>query len=142
VQDAFGSTEADIQRQPDGTALIDGLTAIDEVNDVFGLSLGDPNYETIAGYVLGRLERLAEVGDEIEAGPVRLRVESLDELRIARVRLIRQAASTASRQVGRSVGLKPTLHSTVSITCGIISRPGDLPQGRETDHALKTRPAA
>jgi len=97
VQDAFEPTEAAIQRLPDGSALIDGLTPIDEVNEAFGLALADPDYETIAGYVLGRLERLAEVGDEIEAGPVRLRVEALDELRIARLRLIPQPPAASAQ---------------------------------------------
>ncbi len=97
VQDAFEPTEAAIQRQADGSALIDGLTPIDEVNEAFGLALTDPDYETIAGYMLGRLERLAEVGDEIEAGPVRLRVEALDELRIARVRLIPQPPAASDQ---------------------------------------------
>ncbi len=99
VQDAFEPTKTAIQRLPDGSALIDGLTPIDEVNEVFGLALADPDYETIAGYVLGRLERLAEVGDEIEAGPVRLRVEAMDELRIARVRLIPQPPAAADQPV-------------------------------------------
>ncbi len=97
VQDAFEPTEAAIQRLPDGSALIDGLTPIDEVNEAFGLALANPDYETIAGYVLGRLERLAEVGDEIEAGPVRLRVEALDELRIARVRLIPEPPAVSNQ---------------------------------------------
>ena len=36
---------------------------IEVVNETFGLRLQDPNYDTIAGYVLGRLNRLAQIGD-------------------------------------------------------------------------------
>ena len=90
VQDVFEQEEAEVQRLPDGSALISGLMSIDEVNERFGLSLQDPNYETIAGYILGRLDRMAEEGDEVEAGPVLLRVEKMDGLRIDRVHLIPQ----------------------------------------------------
>jgi CBS domain containing-hemolysin-like protein len=87
VQDAFDREEPEIQRLPDGSVLLSGLMQIDEVNEEFGLNLADPHYDTIAGYVLGRLRRLAQVGDEIKARGVRLRVEALEGRRIARLSL-------------------------------------------------------
>lgn len=79
--------EPEIQPLPDGTSLIDGLTLIEDVNEQLGVELIDPHYDTIAGFVLGKLERLAEVGDTINIGGVQLRVEAMDGLRIARVSL-------------------------------------------------------
>jgi CBS domain containing-hemolysin-like protein len=84
VSDPFDD-EPDIQPLPDGSSLVDGLTLIEEVNEHFNLKLQDPDYDTIAGYVLGRLERLAKVGDVITADGVRMRVEAMDGFRIARV---------------------------------------------------------
>jgi CBS domain containing-hemolysin-like protein len=84
VNDPF-DLEQDILPLPDGSALIDGLTLIEEVNEHFNLSLSDPHYDTIAGYVLGKLERLAQVGDVVVLDSVRLRVEDLDGFRIARI---------------------------------------------------------
>ncbi|WP_322798739.1 hemolysin family protein [Thermoflexus sp.] len=83
-------TEPDVVAMPDGSYLISGLLPIQEVNERFQLDLQDPYYETIAGFVLGRLGRIARVGDEVDAGVVRLRVEAMDGLRIARLRLIPQ----------------------------------------------------
>jgi CBS domain containing-hemolysin-like protein len=80
----------DIQPQADGTSLIDGLTTIQEVNEHFGLTLQDPHYDTIAGFFLGRLGRLAQIGDTVVADGVRLRVEALDGRRIARISLAAQ----------------------------------------------------
>jgi putative hemolysin len=60
---------------------------IEEVNAKFCLNLSDPHYDTIAWYVLGRLRRLAKVGDEVKVDSVRVRVESLDGRRIARLSL-------------------------------------------------------
>lgn len=84
VSDPFDH-EQDILLLRDGSALIDGLTLIEEVNEHFSLNLQDPHYDTIAGYVLGKLERLAQVGDVIIIDGFRLRVEDLDGFRIARI---------------------------------------------------------
>ncbi len=96
VRDSFDkSTPPDIQRLPDGSALIEGMTQISEVNEKFDLDLRDENYDTIAGFVLGRLERIAKVGDVVEADGVRLKVEALDGLRIARVSLLKNEGRKA-----------------------------------------------
>jgi CBS domain containing-hemolysin-like protein len=94
VQDPFDA-EPDIMAMPDGTSLIDGLTLIDEINEHFNLSLVDPHYDTVAGFMLGRLGRLAQVGDSVTLDGVRLRVEAMDGLRIARVSLSRLPPSPA-----------------------------------------------
>lgn len=86
VNDPFAD-EPDILALPDGSALVDGLTPIDEVNDHFNLLLIDPHYDTLAGFVLGKLERLAQVGDKVIVDGVRLQVEAMDGLRIARISL-------------------------------------------------------
>lgn len=90
VGDLFEPEIPQVQPMPDGSVLVDGLLTIDEVNEALGLHLHDPYYETIGGLVMGRLDRVPAVGDEVtlEEG-VRLRVEEMDGLRVARVRVIR-----------------------------------------------------
>ena len=78
-------TEAEIQPLPDGSSLVDGLTLIEEVSEHFSLNLSDPHYDTIAGFILGRLGRLAQVGDTVDVDGVRLGVVAMDGLRIDRV---------------------------------------------------------
>jgi CBS domain containing-hemolysin-like protein len=97
VSDPFDQ-EPDIQPLPDGSSLVDGLTLIEEVNEHFNLDLQDPDYDTIAGFVLGRLERLAKVGDVITTDGVRLRVEAMDGFRIARVSIQPLPKRGATRQ--------------------------------------------
>jgi len=81
----------DIQQASDGSALINGLTPIGDVNEAFGLSLEDPNYDTIGGFVMGQLGRIPVVGDcvELKSQGVVLCVEEMDKLRVARLRLRR-----------------------------------------------------
>lgn len=85
VSDPFDEITPEIQTFPDGSALVDGLTLIEDVNDRLGLSLDDPNYDTIAGYVLGKLGRIPRADDVVEGEGVCLRVESMDGMRIARL---------------------------------------------------------
>jgi len=85
--DSFESPSPTIQPQADGSSLVDGLVLIDEINKVFGLELSDPNYDTIAGYVLGKLGRIPQVGDVVEDSVhgIQIKVTAMDHLRIAQV---------------------------------------------------------
>jgi putative hemolysin len=87
VGDPFDQ-EPEVLPLPDGSSLVDGLMPIYDFNERFNLKLHDPYYDTIAGFVLGRLGRLAKVGDTINVEGGRLRVEAMDGLRIARISLI------------------------------------------------------
>jgi len=87
VSDPFDRITPEIQTMPDGTVMINGLALIEEVNQHLSLNLVDPDYDTIAGYVLGKLGRIPRIGDIVEGEGVRLRVESMDGLRIARLSL-------------------------------------------------------
>jgi putative hemolysin len=73
----------------DGSALIDGLALVTDVNAQFGLSIDENLYDTIGGFVLGRLGRRPRLGDAVEIGGRRIRIEALDGLRVARVLLAR-----------------------------------------------------
>jgi CBS domain containing-hemolysin-like protein len=86
--------EPELQPLPDGTELIDGLATIEEVNERFDLHLDDPDYDTLAGFILGRLGRLAQVGDQVTVDGVALRVEAMDGMRIARISLTRRGLTT------------------------------------------------
>jgi putative hemolysin len=80
----FGGA-ARIVVRADGSADVDGLALVGDVNTQFGLHIDDETYTTIGGYVLGRLGRRARVGDTIDVEGRRIRVEQLDGLRVARV---------------------------------------------------------
>jgi CBS domain containing-hemolysin-like protein len=69
----------------DGSADIDGLTLITDVNEQFGLHIDENTYTTLGGYVLGRIGRRARIGDTIEVEGRRMRVIGLDGLRVAKV---------------------------------------------------------
>jgi putative hemolysin len=71
--------------RPDGSADIDGLALVTDINQQFGLHIDESSYTTVGGYVLGRLGRRARVGDVIDIEGRKLRVEAIDGLRVAKV---------------------------------------------------------
>lgn len=91
VQDEFEDEDVDIVLLENGSALIDGMTFIEDVNDFFKISLYDPDYDTIAGYILGKLGRIAQEGDIVidREQHIQLRVEKMDRRRIAQICLKR-----------------------------------------------------
>jgi CBS domain containing-hemolysin-like protein len=84
---ADGSGTSAISVLTDGSALIDGLALTTDVNVQFGLRIDEDLYDTIGGYVLGRLGRRPRLGDVVDADWRKIRVEALDGLRVARVLL-------------------------------------------------------
>jgi CBS domain containing-hemolysin-like protein len=71
--------------RPDGSAEIDGLALVADINERFGLHIDEEVFTTIGGYVLGRLGRRPRVGEIIDTDGRRIRVDALDGLRVAKV---------------------------------------------------------
>ena len=64
------------------------------MNAQFGLHIDEETYNTVGGFVLGRLGRDARAGDTIQAEGRWMRVTALDGLRVARVWLSKPAQKT------------------------------------------------
>ncbi len=84
----FGTAASSIRQLPDGSAEVDGLALVTDINEQFGLEIDEETYTTIGGYMLGRLGRRPKVGDTVEDGGRTLRVEAVDGLRVSRVRIL------------------------------------------------------
>jgi putative hemolysin len=90
VGDIPGSPEADqrIVRRDDETWLIDGMVGLDEVKQVLGISRlpgEDPDFHTLGGYLMARLNRVPIEADRITAGDWRFEVVKMDGRRVDRV---------------------------------------------------------
>jgi F420-dependent oxidoreductase-like protein len=89
-----------IRVSPDGSATIDGLALVTDVNTQFDLHIDEDTYTTIGGYMLGCIGRRPKVGDAIEGEGRRMRVEAIDGLRVARVSLSKPAKKPAADLTG------------------------------------------
>ena len=102
VSDSDKDRTPDIQLTGDG-AVINGLTSIGDVNEAFDVNLIDDNYDTIGGYVMGRLGRIPIAGDEVVLNTpatgdpaMIIRVETMDKMRVSQVRLFRRVSNVGS----------------------------------------------
>ncbi len=93
-----GAAAPKISVRSDGSADVDGLTLVTDVNTQFGLHIDEDTYTTVGGYVLGRLGRRARVGDVVEVEGRRMRVDVLDGLRVARVWISKPAPDRNERK--------------------------------------------
>ncbi len=80
-----------MRRIDDDTWLVSGMLRPDEVLERTGVPVPEGRYETVAGFLADRLQRLPQAGDTVAEDGVRLTVETLEGRRVARVRLVREA---------------------------------------------------
>ncbi|MBO0739424.1 MAG: HlyC/CorC family transporter [Alphaproteobacteria bacterium] len=90
VGDIPGSGEADqrVVRRDDGTWLIAGMVGLDELKQLLGISRlsgEDPDFHTLGGYLMARLNRVPMEADRITAGEYRFEVVKMDGRRVDRV---------------------------------------------------------
>jgi CBS domain containing-hemolysin-like protein len=91
IIDELDDAAPELERGDDGEIIMSGGYAITELNDRFGLNLPDEDYTTIGGFVLGRLGRVARVGDDVTIRGGTLRVLEMDGRRVARLALFLDA---------------------------------------------------
>ena len=74
-----------------GAALVDGRIRLSEVSEKFGCSLHSEFYETLAGYLSEKLDKVPEIGDSYEEQGIRFTVKEADETRILTIYVEREA---------------------------------------------------
>jgi putative hemolysin len=84
----IGETDQRVVRREDGTWLIDGMVGLDEVKHVLGVAHlpgEDPEFHTLGGYMMARLNRVPMVADRVTAGGYLFEVVDMDGRRVDRV---------------------------------------------------------
>jgi CBS domain containing-hemolysin-like protein len=89
VADEFDRDEVSWEEGDDGSILLSGKLPLALINEQLGLNLSHENMVTVGGLVFSLLGRRPQVGDSVWVAGVRLSVEAMDGLRVARVRLTR-----------------------------------------------------
>ena len=84
--------EDDIKTVNEDEFLVDGLTKLDDFNENLKLAdkLKSDDYESLGGYIMEQLDRLAKVGDIVETKELTLVVEKMDKNRIDKIHVFRK----------------------------------------------------
>ena len=87
LEDEFSSSDKSITQFSDGSAIIDSGVTTEDVENLFGVRLHDPDVDTIGGYVYRTLGRIPTVGDVVAADGLNIEVISVLGRRLRKLRL-------------------------------------------------------
>ncbi len=87
IEDEFSKSEDPITRLDDGAAIIDAGVTTEDVEELFGAKLQDPDVDTVGGYVYRTLGRMPQVGDKITVDRLSIEVISVLGRRLRKLRV-------------------------------------------------------
>lgn len=98
ILDEYDDEEDHIRQQNDNTYVMDGLTNLEEVEALLGISFDEEEFETLNGFLTSRLGRIPEEGDDFETEykGFRFKILSVENRIIKSVRC--QAVKSAAEQ--------------------------------------------
>ena len=97
LRDEFDrSSSPAIERVDRNRYLADGACGVDEIRSDLGMPVPDGDYVTIGGFVLDRMGRIPDEGDEIDFEGWSVRVQEMDRRRVAKV-VVQAPAATIGR---------------------------------------------
>jgi magnesium and cobalt transporter len=82
-----------IVAQPDGSALVDALTSIEDFNEHFETAFSDDEYDTIGGLVTAEIGHLPDPGESASLGDYAFDVTRADDRRALQFRVRRREAA-------------------------------------------------
>ncbi len=90
IKDEFDNLSEDPELEANGSLVLDGATSVRELEADYEVVLPrDEGFETLAGFVMARLQRIPHTGDRVEFKDHRFTVEQMEAYRIAKVKVER-----------------------------------------------------
>ncbi len=89
IQDEYDDEEEEISKINDTTFTVDGITYIDELDEIFSTPLPEGDYDTIGGFIISELGYLPQDGEMnvVEYSNLRFTVLNVEDRRIGRVKI-------------------------------------------------------
>ena len=89
IADEFEKEEKPIEKQADGSFLVDAGLDVGGFTQALGLALPDGEYETLGGFLSSLAGSIPEVGDRFSYGGWQFTVHSKEGARLSRVRVVK-----------------------------------------------------
>jgi CBS domain containing-hemolysin-like protein len=87
IEDEHDEERSRFRSLEPGVYWVDGMVRVDELNEALELDLEEGEYDTLAGLVLERLERIPRAGERVRASGVWLEVVAAEPHRIGALRM-------------------------------------------------------
>ncbi len=92
IADEHEDVEASVVEVEPGVFLVNGMTRIENLQELFGVDIEDEGYETVAGLIFTATGHVPKVAEIVKKGGLVFEVERADRKRIYRVRVVRDRA--------------------------------------------------
>ena len=93
IQDEHQREQPDFQPDGDGAYLVRGNAHIEELEELFGVEVGETGFDSVAGLVLDRLGHLPRLGEKVSWRGLELEAVEVDRRRLRRLRIRRAGAA-------------------------------------------------
>jgi CBS domain containing-hemolysin-like protein len=87
IRDEHDREDASLQAEADGSWLVSGGAHAEELERVFGVDLGERDYDTVGGFVTAALGRVPTKGETFDHAGLRVEILDADPRRVRRVRV-------------------------------------------------------
>lgn len=91
IWDEYDVEVVERQQIDRNTVIISSRVNIEELNERYDQDLPTEEFQTIGGYIFGRLGRVPVVGDEIRVGDVTYTVETMDSHKIVTIKMFNES---------------------------------------------------
>ncbi|MCD8039336.1 MAG: hemolysin family protein [Lachnospiraceae bacterium] len=81
IMDEYDPEENHIEEKGENEYVIEGVTRLEDLEERFGMKFGDTEFETLNGFLISKLDRIPDEGDEteIEAGGFRFKIVKVEK---------------------------------------------------------------
>lgn len=98
IMDEHEALAAELEPLGNGAYRLDGRAHIELLDELFGVEIEDPEYETVAGLIFSVLGYVPQVGETVESHGLRFTVEAVADRRIQTVRVEKIDAAEEARR--------------------------------------------
>ena len=105
IEDEFDVSPQEPALQDDSVLVLEGAVNVRDLEAEYGIILPrDAGFETLAGFILARLQRIPRSGESFEYEGRRYRIDEMEGHRIAKVRIEKTSTADTQAQVARHAG--------------------------------------
>lgn len=88
IEDEYDKDIEDIKVIEEDEYLVNGNVRLESLNELIGTHIESDDFDTIAGYVIGIIDRIPEEGEVVEFENIQFVIEKLDRNRIDKIRIL------------------------------------------------------
>ncbi|NLY44807.1 MAG: HlyC/CorC family transporter [Tissierella sp.] len=88
IEDEYDKEVEDIEVIQEDEYVVNGSVKLDAINELIGTHIESDDFDTIAGFVIGIIDRIPELGEVIEFENIKFIIECIERNRIDKIRIL------------------------------------------------------